>query len=96
MHVLLHKSDKSDNMLATLTAYEFSQTNRFSILETNQIYVSLGGTNTDLELNLIERKKTNVSLVPAFDENAWKYPGPMFSRFLHPLQNIRDDHTYSW
>ena len=25
MHDLLHKSDKSDNMLATLTAYEFSQ-----------------------------------------------------------------------
>ena len=25
MHDLLHKSDKSDNMLATLTAHEFSQ-----------------------------------------------------------------------
>ena len=25
MHDLLHKSDKSDNLLATLTAYEFSQ-----------------------------------------------------------------------
>ena len=70
--------------------------NRFTNRETNQIYVSLGGTTTDLEVNLTERKKKNVSLAPAIDENAWKYPGPKCSRFLHPLQNIRDDHKDSW
>jgi hypothetical protein len=95
MHDLLHKSDKSDNLLATLTAYVFS-TNRFTIRKTNQIHVSLGGTTTDLEVNLTERKKKNVSLAPAIDENAWKYPGPKCSRFLNPLQNTRDDQTDSW
>ena len=70
VHVILHKIDKCDNLLATFTSYEFSQNNRFTIRETNQIYVSLGKTTTDFEVNLTKRKKKNVSLAPAIDENA--------------------------
>jgi hypothetical protein len=73
-----------------------SSTNRFTIRETNQIYVSLEKTTTDFEVNLTERKKKNVSLAPAIDENAWKYHGSKCSSFLIPLANISDDHTDSW
>ena len=96
MHDLLHKSDKSYNLLAKIDSLWIFSTNRFTIRKINQIHVSLGGTTTDLEENLIEGKKKNVSLAPAIDENAWKYPGPKCSRFLNPFQNIRDDHTDSW
>ena len=44
--------------------------NRFTFRETNQIYVRLGNPTTDLEVNLTEREKKNVSLAPAIDEDA--------------------------
>ena len=47
-----------------------SSTNRFTFRETNQIHVRLGNKTTDLEVNLTEREKKNVSLAPAIDEDA--------------------------
>ena len=44
--------------------------NRFTFRETNQIHIRLGNKTTDLEVNLTEREKKNVSLAPAIDKDA--------------------------
>ena len=80
MHDLLHKSNRQH--ASCINSLWIFSTNRFTIQKTNQIYVSLGKTTTDLEVNLTERKKKDVSLAHAIDENAWKYPGPKCSRFF--------------
>ena len=47
-----------------------SSTNRFTFQETNQIHVRLGDKTTDLEVNLTDEERKNVSLAPAIDEDA--------------------------
>ena len=82
MHDLLHKSNKRQHACSINSLWIFP-INRFTIQKTNQIHVSLGKTTTDLEVNLTERKEKDVSLAPAIDEYAWKYPGPKCSRCLY-------------
>ena len=66
IHALIHKIDKGDSILATFTTNE----NRFTFQETNQIHVRLGDKTTDLEVNLTDGERKNVSLAPAIDEDA--------------------------
>ena len=60
MHTLLHKIDKGETILATFTANELPQ---LTVLHAER-------PTTDLEVNLTEREKKNVSLAPAIDEDA--------------------------
>ena len=70
IHALIHKIDKGDSILATFTTNELAQLTVLHFKRQIKFMSDQATKTTDLEVNLTDGERKNVSLAPAIDEDA--------------------------